>query len=53
MVHKLELKNTTILNATLTDKNKLGKFDIVTARAFAPIEKILKLTKNNINKKGE
>ena len=53
VVHKLELKNTTILNETLTDKNKLGKFDIVTARAFAPIEKILRLTKNNINKKGE
>ena len=53
VVHKLGLKNTTILNETLTEKNKLGKFDIVTARAFAPIEKILRLTKDNINKKGE
>ena len=53
VVHTLDLKNTTILNKTLTKENKLGKFDIITARAFAPIEKIIRLTKNNINEKSK
>ena len=53
MTHSLDLKNTTIINKTLVEENNFGRFDIITARAFATIEKIISLTKNNINKKSE
>ena len=53
VVHALDLKNTTIINKTLVEENDLGCFDIITARAFATIEKIIRLTKNNLNKKSE
>ena len=46
-VEALELKNTTILNTTITKTNKIGVFDIITARAFASINKIIKLTQQN------
>ena len=45
--HELNLKNTKIINKTITKKNKLGKFDIITSRAFATIEKTINLTKTN------
>ena len=47
VVETLELKNTTILNTTITKTNKIGVFDIITARAFASINKIIKLTQQN------
>ena len=47
VVEALELKNTTILNTTITKTNKIGVFDIITARAFASINKIIKLTQQN------
>jgi 16S rRNA (guanine527-N7)-methyltransferase len=53
VVHTLGLKNTTILNKRLVEENDLGCFDVITARAFATIEKIVRLTKNNFNKKSE
>ena len=45
--YELNLKNTKIINKTITKKNKLGKFDIITSRAFATIEKTINLTKTN------
>ena len=45
--YELNLKNTKIINQTITKKNKLGKFDIITSRAFATIEKTINLTKTN------
>jgi len=53
VVHTLDLKNTTVLNKKLTKQNKLGRFDIITARAFASIEKIIRLTTNNISEKSK
>jgi len=53
VIHKLDLKNTTVLNKKLTKQNNLGSFDIITARAFASIEKIIKLTTNNVGKKSK
>ena len=51
VVEELQLTNTTVLNKFITKENNIGKFDIITARAFATIEKIAKLTQNNTNKK--
>ena len=45
--YELNLKNTKIINKTITKRNKLGKFDIITSRAFATIEKTINLTKTN------
>ena len=53
VIHTLDLKNTTVLNKKLTKQNNLGSFDIITARAFASIEKIIKLTTNNVGKKSK
>tara|TARA_B100001059_G_scaffold5018_1_gene4211 strand:+ start:15015 stop:15620 length:606 start_codon:yes stop_codon:yes gene_type:complete len=53
VVHTLDLKNTTVLNKKLSKQNKLGRFDIITARAFASIEKIIRLTTNNIGEKSK
>ena len=47
VTHELNLKNTKIINKTITKKNKLGKFDIITSRAFATIKKTIDLTKTN------
>ena len=45
--HELNLKNTKIINKRITKKNELGKFDIITSRAFATIEKTINLTETN------
>jgi 16S rRNA (guanine527-N7)-methyltransferase len=50
---KLALKNTTIINKKIEPNNNIGVFDIITARAFASIDKITKLTKTNRNKDTE
>ena len=50
---KLTLKNTTIINKKIEPNNNIGVFDIITARAFASIDKITKLTKTNRNKDTE
>ena len=47
IIHNLSLTNTTIVNKTITADNNIGKFDIITARAFSDIKKVLKLTRNN------
>ncbi len=46
--HDLRLKNVNILNQRLEKNNTLGHYDLITARAFATIEKITNLTTNNI-----
>ena len=46
--HDLRLKNVNILNQRLEKNNTLGHYDLITARAFATIEKITNLTNNNI-----
>ena len=51
-IHKLELKNTTVINKTITKNNTLGEYDVITARAFASITKIIELTKSNTHKKS-
>lgn len=50
---KLALKNTTIINKKIEPNNNIGVFDTITARAFASIDKITKLTKTNRNKDTE
>ena len=50
---KLALKNTTIINKKIEPNNNIGVFDIITARAFASIDRITKLTKTNCNKDTE
>ena len=52
VIHKLELKNTTVINKTITKNNTLGEYDVITARAFASITKIIELTKSNTHKKS-
>ena len=47
VTHELNLKNTKIINKTITKKNELGKFDIISSRAFATIKKTVDLTKTN------
>jgi len=51
VIEKLSLKNTTTINQTIKENNNLGVYDVITARAFAPIKKIIKLTKNNTHQK--
>ena len=46
--HELSLKNVFIINSTISKNNNIGKYDIITARAFAHTEKIINITKNNI-----
>lgn len=53
LIDELDLKNTSVINTTITEKNKLGLFDIITARAFAQIRRIISLTKNNTHKKSK
>ena len=47
---KLSLGNITIINKKIEPNNKIGIFDVITARAFASIDKITKLTNTNSNK---
>ena len=49
--HELSLENTNIINQTINQNNKLGTFDVITARAFASTQKILELTQKNTHKK--
>jgi len=51
VIKKLSLKNTTTINQTIKESNSLGVYDVITARAFAPTKKIIKLTKNNTHQK--
>ena len=44
---ELELKNALVINTRIQEKNDLGVFDLITARAFSSTSNILKLTKNN------
>ena len=44
---ELELKNARVINTRIEEKNDLGLFDLITARAFSSISNILKLTTNN------
>ena len=48
--HKLSLENANIINQTINQNNTLGTFDVITARAFASTQKILKLTQKNTHK---
>ena len=50
-IEKLSLKNITTINQTIKENNSLGVYDVITARAFAPTKKIIKLTKNNTHQK--
>ena len=43
----LDLKNISVINKTIDKNNEIGKYDIVTARAFASTDKIINITKNN------
>ena len=53
VIDKLELKNTEVINQTITKNNNLECFDVITARAFASIEKIISLTQKNNKKETE
>ena len=46
-ISELSLKNTRVINKTINKNNNIGKYDIITARAFATTEKIINITKNN------
>jgi len=47
-IDELNLNNTKIINENINEYNNVGKYDIITARAFADINKIINITKNNI-----
>ena len=53
VVHTLDLKNTTVLNKKLTKQNKLGVFDIITARALATAPKITQMSEHLLAKNGK
>ena len=44
---ELELKNAFVINKKIEEKNDIGLFGLITARAFSSTNNILKLTKNN------
>ena len=48
----LSLTNTKIIKTTLNNKNNLGQFSLITARAFSSTDNILKLTANNLSGGG-
>jgi 16S rRNA (guanine527-N7)-methyltransferase len=48
----LSLTNTKIIKTTLSKKNNLGQFSLITARAFSSTDNILKLTANNLSGGG-
>ena len=48
----LSLTNTKIIKTTLDNKNNLGQFSFITARAFSSTDNILKLTANNLSEGG-
>ena len=47
-IDELNLNNTKIINENINENNNVGKYNIITARAFADINKIINITKNNI-----
>ena len=47
-IDELNLNNIKIINENINENNNVGKYDIITARAFADINKIINITKNNI-----
>ena len=51
--HDLFLDNLTVHNQRIESHNNLGEFSFITARAFATIEKILKLSENNLLQGGK
>ena len=53
VIDRLELKNAEVINQTITKNNNLERFDVITARAFASIEKIISLTQKNNKKETE
>ena len=52
-IDELNIKNGIVINENITKRNNLGTFDIITARAFAKIGKIIELTRNNLKKETE
>ncbi len=53
IIDELNIKNGIVVNENITKRNSLGTFDIITARAFAKIGKIIELTRNNLEKETE
>ena len=51
--HDLFLDNLIVHNQRIETHNNLGEFSLITARAFATIEKILKLSENNLIQSGK
>ena len=51
--YDLFLDNLTVHNQRIESHNNLGEFSFITARAFATIEKILKLSENNLLQGGK
>jgi 16S rRNA (guanine527-N7)-methyltransferase len=49
----LKLKNVSVLKTKIDEKNQLGQYNVITARAFSSTKNILDLTKNNLKKKGK
>ena len=52
-IDELNIKNGIVINENITKTNSLGTYDIITARAFAKIGKIIELTRNNLKKETE
>ena len=48
----LKLKNINVLKTTISKKNVLEKYSVITARAFSSTKNILDLTKNNLKENG-
>ena len=48
----LKLKNINVLKTTISQKNALEKYSVITARAFSSTKNILDLTKNNLKENG-
>ena len=48
----LSLENIKVINTTITSKNNLGEYDLITARAFSSTKNILDLTQKNLKKNG-
>ncbi|MEK9837273.1 MAG: 16S rRNA (guanine(527)-N(7))-methyltransferase RsmG [Deltaproteobacteria bacterium] len=51
--HDLFLDNLIVHNQRIEPHNNLGEFSLITARAFATIEKILTLSENNLLQSGK
>ena len=51
--HDLFLDNLIVHNQRIESRNNLGEFSLITARAFATIEKILTLSENNLLQGGK